>query len=69
MQGRFMRCRCWRRSLQTDMTQVQDEKAMAVLKPLFVKDPDNPGVVHYIIHSCDNPRDGEGWFGGGGPLW
>jgi tetratricopeptide (TPR) repeat protein len=30
-------------------------KAMAVLVPLFAKYPDNPGVVHYIIHSCDNP--------------
>ncbi len=39
----------------TDLTQVQDEKAMVVLRPLFVKYPDNPGVVHYIIHSCDNP--------------
>ena len=28
---------------------------MVVLKPLFVKDPDNSGVVHYIIHACDNP--------------
>jgi tetratricopeptide (TPR) repeat protein len=38
-----------------DTTQVQNEKAMVVLRPLFVKYPDNPGVVHYIIHSCDNP--------------
>ncbi|MGA7159067.1 MAG: hypothetical protein WBY53_19635 [Acidobacteriaceae bacterium] len=38
-----------------DLTQTQQEKAMVVLRPLFVKDPDNPGVVHYIIHSCDNP--------------
>jgi hypothetical protein len=30
-------------------------KAMAVLTPLFAKYPDNPGLVHYIIHSCDNP--------------
>jgi tetratricopeptide (TPR) repeat protein len=30
-------------------------KAMAVLTPLFAKDPANPGVLHYIIHSCDNP--------------
>ncbi len=28
---------------------------MVVLRPLFVKYPDNPGVVHYMIHSCDNP--------------
>jgi tetratricopeptide (TPR) repeat protein len=38
-----------------DLTQGQDRKAMVVLKPLFAKDPDNPGVVHYIIHACDNP--------------
>jgi hypothetical protein len=33
----------------------QEREAMAVLKPLFAKYPDNPGVVHYIIHACDNP--------------
>jgi tetratricopeptide (TPR) repeat protein len=33
----------------------QEHKAMAVLTPLFAKYPDNPGVVHYIIHACDNP--------------
>ncbi len=36
-------------------------KAMTVLIPLFLKYPDNPGVVHYITHACDNPamaRDG-----------
>ena len=38
-----------------DMTQAQDRKAMVVLTPLFAKYPDNPGVVHYIIHACDNP--------------
>jgi tetratricopeptide (TPR) repeat protein len=38
-----------------DMTQTQERKAMVVLTPLFVKYPDNPGVVHYIIHACDNP--------------
>jgi tetratricopeptide (TPR) repeat protein len=32
-----------------------ERKAMAVLKPLYVKYPDHPGVVHYIIHACDNP--------------
>jgi tetratricopeptide (TPR) repeat protein len=34
----------------------QEHKAMAVLTPLFQKYPDNPGVVHYIIHACDNPN-------------
>ncbi len=38
-----------------DTSQTNEHKAMAVLTPLFAKYPDNPGVVHYIIHSCDNP--------------
>jgi tetratricopeptide (TPR) repeat protein len=33
----------------------QEHRAMAVLNPLFVKYPDHPGVVHYIIHACDTP--------------
>ena len=32
-----------------------EREAMAVLVPLYAKYPDNPGVVHYTIHSCDNP--------------
>jgi tetratricopeptide (TPR) repeat protein len=38
-----------------DTSLAQEHKAMAVLKPLFVRDRDNPGVVHYIVHACDNP--------------
>jgi tetratricopeptide (TPR) repeat protein len=38
-----------------DMTQTQERKAMVVLTPLFAQHPDNPGVVHYIVHACDNP--------------
>lgn len=38
-----------------DTSLVQQHKAMAVLVPLFQKYPDNPGLVHYIIHACDNP--------------
>jgi tetratricopeptide (TPR) repeat protein len=38
-----------------DTSLTQNRKAMAVLAPLFAKYPDNPGLVHYIIHSCDNP--------------
>ena len=38
-----------------DTSLAAEHKAMAVLTPLFAKYPDNPGVVHYIIHSCDNP--------------
>lgn len=39
----------------SDTSLTQQHKAMAVLTPLFAQHPDNPGVVHYIIHSCDNP--------------
>lgn len=38
-----------------DTSLSHEREAMAVLKPLFAKYPDNPGVDHYIIHSCDNP--------------
>ncbi len=38
-----------------DTSEAQERKAMVVLRPLFAKDPDNPGVDHYTIHACDNP--------------
>jgi tetratricopeptide (TPR) repeat protein len=38
-----------------DASVTLNQKAMAVLGPLFVKFPDHPGVVHYIIHACDTP--------------
>jgi tetratricopeptide (TPR) repeat protein len=39
----------------TDSGLQQEHKAMQVLVPLWPKYPDHPGLVHYIIHSCDNP--------------
>ena len=39
----------------TDSGLQQEHKAMQVLVPLWAKYPDHPGLVHYIIHSCDNP--------------
>lgn len=30
--------------------------AIAILTKLFDKHPDNPGVDHYLIHACDDPR-------------
>jgi hypothetical protein len=30
-------------------------RAAAILMPLFYKHPENPGVMHYLIHSCDDP--------------
>jgi hypothetical protein len=32
------------------------EKAIAILNPLFEKYPDHPGVAHYLIHDCDRPE-------------
>lgn len=32
------------------------EKAIAILNPLFQKYPDHPGVAHYLIHACDRPE-------------
>jgi tetratricopeptide (TPR) repeat protein len=39
----------------TDTSLAQERKAMTVLRPLWAKYPDHPGLVHYIIHACDNP--------------
>jgi tetratricopeptide (TPR) repeat protein len=32
------------------------EKAGAMLEPLFARYPNHPGIVHYIIHSYDDPN-------------
>jgi hypothetical protein len=32
------------------------EKAIAILNPLFEKHPDHPGVAHYLIHATDRPE-------------
>ena len=32
------------------------EKAIAILNPLFEKYPDHPGVAHYLIHATDRPE-------------
>ena len=39
-----------------DTSLSQEHKAMAVLKALRPKYPDHPGVLHYIVHACDNPQ-------------
>jgi tetratricopeptide (TPR) repeat protein len=32
------------------------KKAVAVLNPIFLRQPDHPGLAHYIIHACDSPE-------------
>jgi tetratricopeptide (TPR) repeat protein len=39
----------------SDTSLSHERKAMTVLVPLWAKYPDHPGLVHYIIHACDNP--------------
>jgi hypothetical protein len=38
-----------------DKTYANQLKAAKVLEPLFVAQPDHPGVAHYLIHSYDYP--------------
>jgi tetratricopeptide (TPR) repeat protein len=38
-----------------DKSHAARKKAVAVLNPLFLKQPDHPGLAHYIIHTCDTP--------------
>jgi len=32
------------------------QKAISILNRLFEQEPDHPGIAHYLIHSCDNPK-------------
>jgi tetratricopeptide (TPR) repeat protein len=38
-----------------DKTHAASKKAVEILNPLFQKQPDHPGLAHYIIHACDSP--------------
>jgi tetratricopeptide (TPR) repeat protein len=38
-----------------DLSLNSERKALAVLKPLFIRYPDHPGLAHYIIHASDSP--------------
>lgn len=39
----------------TDMTFAQQKKAADVLTPLYLQQPNHPGLAHYIIHAFDAP--------------
>ncbi len=56
MQRHFTAC-LWLLWPNTDEHDLADrEKALAILGPLLVADPDHPGVAHYIIHASDTPE-------------
>jgi len=37
-----------------DKTHRNQKQAAEILEPLYREFPDHPGVVHYLIHACDN---------------
>ena len=39
----------------TDKTYANQLKAGSILEPLWAKQPNHPGIAHYIIHTYDNP--------------
>jgi len=39
----------------TDKTYENQKKAGAILEPLFVEQPEHPGIAHYLIHAYDYP--------------
>ena len=39
-----------------DTSLANRKKAVAVLNPIFLQEPDHPGLAHYIIHASDNPQ-------------
>ncbi len=40
---------------KTDKTFANQRKCVEILTPIFDKQPNHPGVAHYIIHCSDNP--------------
>jgi tetratricopeptide (TPR) repeat protein len=39
-----------------DTSLSSEKKAVEVLNVLFQKNPEHPGLAHYIIHACDSPQ-------------
>ena len=40
----------------TDLAFTSQLRAASLLEPLFAKQPDHPGLAHYIIHTFDSPK-------------
>jgi hypothetical protein len=41
---------------ENDTSFANRKKAIAILNTLFQEDANHPGVAHYLIHACGNPR-------------
>ncbi|PTR27302.1 hypothetical protein C8J98_10981 [Luteibacter sp. OK325] len=37
-----------------DKTHAKQKQAIDILEPLFRRNPDHPGIAHYLIHACDS---------------
>ena len=44
---------------ETDTELAYPKKAVSILNAVLQKEPDHPGVTHYLIHACDNPKMAE----------
>ncbi len=42
-------------ALPADKSYTREKKAAGILNEILSKDRQHPGVVHYLIHSCDSP--------------
>ena len=42
--------------LPDDPTHIRARRAVALLNEILHEEPDNPGVMHFIIHASDNPQ-------------
>jgi len=40
----------------TDKTYAKQKKAGAILEAMYIAEPNNPGIIHYIIHTYDYPE-------------
>jgi tetratricopeptide (TPR) repeat protein len=40
----------------TDKTYTNQKKAASILKNIYQQHPNHPGIIHYLIHSYDNPE-------------
>jgi tetratricopeptide (TPR) repeat protein len=40
----------------SDLTFARQKEAAGILTPLFARQPDHPGLAHYIIHAFDSPQ-------------
>ena len=38
----------------SDKTHANQKRAIAILEPIYARQPQHPGIAHYLIHACDS---------------